>query len=97
MGEARRCGFEKDGAVCGRPAGHAGYHATTPIGPDLVATAPMDLELLETGWLMAALWERAGAGDPIARSLYLKMKHAAISMGVVWYYGDPWPEAAESA
>lgn len=60
-----------------------------------VATAPMDVELVETGWLMGALWKPAAEGDPIARSLYLKMKRAAISMGVIWYYGDPWPEAAE--
>lgn len=29
---------------------------------------------------------------PVARSIYLKLKRAAVSLGVVWYYGDPWPQ-----
>lgn len=49
------------------------------------------LDLTETGWLMASIWEKAKGGDHIARRLYQKIKGAAVAMGVEWYYGDPWP------
>jgi hypothetical protein len=56
-------------------------------------TISVELNLIELGWLTVGgtVWERAKAGDPIARALYLKLKAAAIGLGVRWYYGDPWP------
>jgi hypothetical protein len=54
----------------------------------------VDINLIENGWIMMAVWDRAKAGDVIARVLYLKLKAAAKAEGAVWYYGDPWPEAA---
>jgi hypothetical protein len=60
---------------------------------DKLPTAPVALNVLELGYLGAIcpLWDRAAAGDPVARGIYLKLKAAAIALGVVWYYGDPWP------
>jgi hypothetical protein len=58
------CGFAKDGAVCGRPAGHPGYHATTPIGPDLGRRARKVVQLVaaSTGSGPAALVALADDG-----------------------------------
>lgn len=58
---------------------------------DRVKTTPVELNLIEQGWLMVAVWDRAQRGDPYARSIYLKLKSAAVAAGVEWYYGDPWP------
>ena len=57
-------------------------------------TTPVQMNLLELGWLTTGgtVWDRAKTGDPVARALYLKMKAAAIALGVKWYYGDPWPQ-----
>jgi hypothetical protein len=58
-----------------------------------LATSALALDLMEQGWILVAVWGGARDGDPVARSIYLKLKRAAVSLGVVWYYGDPWPEA----
>lgn len=58
---------------------------------DPLPTTPVALNVLELGWLLAQVWQRAKEGDDVARRLYLKVKEAAISLGVEWYYGDPWP------
>jgi hypothetical protein len=57
----------------------------------MIESAPIEVDLIENGWLLAAVWPRAREGDQVARALYLKLKAAAIACGVVWYYGDPWP------
>lgn len=58
-------------------------------------TVPVPLTLVELGWLTMAVWDRAKEGqDFVARALYLKIKVAAIALGVDWYYGDPWDIAA---
>lgn len=59
--------------------------------------AAIDIDLIENGWILSAVWDKAKAGDLIARAIYRKIKAAAIPDGVVWYYGDPWPEAAEKS
>jgi hypothetical protein len=49
----------------------------------------IDLDLIENGWILAAVWRKAKNGDEIARSIYRKLKAAAVADGVEWYYGDP--------
>jgi hypothetical protein len=59
-------------------------------------TAPIEITIMENGWILAHVWPRAKEGDRIARSLYLKLKAAAIACGVPWDYADdPWPVDAE--
>lgn len=65
-----------------------------PGDPVFARTAPVRLTLFELGGLTAALWpmvERRPV-DPIARALWLKLRRAAESLGVVWRYGGPEPE-----
>lgn len=60
--------------------------------PLALPESPVPLNSYEIGWLMAAaVLKRAEEGDGIARTLYLKLKAAAIANGVEWYYGDPFP------
>lgn len=55
-----------------------------------VTEGPVVLDLVENGYLVMAVWDRAKQGDATARSIYDKLKQHAINCGVVWYYGDPW-------
>jgi len=48
------------------------------------------LSMAEIGFVHALVWKRAADGDAVARSIYSKLKAAAIAGGAVWYYGDPW-------
>ena len=65
---------------------------TWPLQTDQgMPVAKIELNALQIGWLMGGLvWDRSKEGDPIARSLYLRLKAAAIACGVDWYYDDPW-------
>lgn len=53
-------------------------------------TAPLHLNLLELGWLLAILVEmlRVHPFDEIGRGIWEKQKAAAISLGVEWRYGE---------
>lgn len=61
-------------------------------------TTPVPLNNLEIGYLMmvgirgSSLRKRCAEpeADPTARGIYLKLKAAAIALGVEWHYGDPW-------
>jgi hypothetical protein len=79
----------KDDSVTLIPAGESGDVLVC------APTAPVEMTTMEIGYLHAFLWGPAALGEPLARSLYLKMKAAAISLDVVWRYGDPWNVEAE--
>lgn len=53
-------------------------------------TAPVELTSQQLGYIHGLLFDRLKDPDDLtARAIYLELKAAAISLGVVWYYGDP--------
>lgn len=53
-------------------------------------SAIIEINSLDIGWLLAAVWAPARDGDVVARSLFRRLKVAAVSLGVEWRYGEPW-------
>jgi hypothetical protein len=64
-----------------------------PVEADLLyelPTAPVELNNLQIGFLHGLMYDRLqNPNDVVARGIYLKLKAAAISLGVEWCYGDP--------